>query len=80
MSQWEDDAPDFADEIASMRHCRECGTLTNHTTAQHLTALEEQGPKCYECGDVAVKEDGDTCGECLSELAEMYHPEEGGDS
>lgn len=35
---------------------------------------------CHECEMVAVKDEDELCGECLSQLASYYHPEDGGQS
>jgi len=48
---------------------------SNHTTAQHEQAARVL---CRECQAVPVKDEDDLCGECLSALAEMYAPDEGG--
>lgn len=57
--------------------CAECGTLTNHTTAQHQAAARIL---CIECHEVEVHDEDERCGECLSELAAYYEPDEGGDA
>ncbi len=52
---------------------------SNHTTVQHLAAqAESERVLCPECHEVEVKDEDERCGECLSEMAEMYHPDEGG--
>jgi hypothetical protein len=55
-------------------NCALCGTLTNHTTTQHEAALEDT-LRCPECGELT--KDGEYCGECLSQRAEYYIPDEG---
>ena len=61
--------------------CAECGTLTNHTTAQHEEAQMEQS-MCIECGVTPkMDDDPDTrlCAGCrTSELMAYYTPDEGG--
>ena len=61
--------------------CASCGTLTNHTTAQHEQAQMEQS-MCVECGAAPkMDDDPDTrvCMGCwLSEQASYY--DEGGDA
>jgi len=63
------------EECRCLKHCRECGGMTNHTTQQHQDA---ERIMCRECGDVEVKDEGMRCGECLSEMASYYEPDEGG--
>ena len=58
-----------------MDNCAECGTLTNHSTAQHLDA---QRVMCRECDAVEVHDEDRLCPECLSEQASYYEPDEGG--
>ena len=68
----------YADDPAECfcrMHCAECGGRTNHTTKQHLAAMRVM---CRECQAVPVKDEDELCGECLSALAEMYAPDEGG--
>jgi protein-arginine kinase activator protein McsA len=64
--------------------CAECGTLTNHTTAQHHEVEQEQR-MCQECGEhEKMDSDPDTriCASCYSDeqstLASYYTPDEGG--
>jgi len=63
-----------------MDNCAECGTITNHTTAQHLAVVEESS-RCIEC-DSSPRRDGDPdtllCEGChISRQASYYYP--GGD-
>ena len=55
--------------------CSICSTLTNHTTAQHEQAARVM---CRACEEVEVHDEDQVCGECVSEQAEYYHPDEGG--
>ena len=60
------------DQCRCSSWCDECGCWTNHKTAQHLAAELA----CPDCG--MTTNDGELCGECLSERAEYYTPKEGG--
>lgn len=35
-------------------------------------------PRCVECDSAPVKDEGGRCGECLSEQAQYYYDEKGG--
>ena len=60
--------------------CQVCGGDTNHTTRQHIDAMDTNPVLCRECHEGAVKDEDRTCGECLSEMAEMYAPDGGGEA
>ena len=50
--------------------CAECGTFTNHTTAQHDEAMR---PRCSMCGELTGHDDEERtrCDECQAEYWEM---------
>jgi len=48
----------------------------NHTTEQHEQAARIV---CYNCHDVYVKDEDEMCSECISEMAEYYTPDKGGE-
>lgn len=64
----------------------ECTDRINPHFAHLIQPLEEgawhcidcDGALCEECGEYEVREVGDVCGECLSERASYYLPDEGG--
>ena len=67
--------PSGEHECLCSKYCRECGGLTNHTTAQHELAARVM---CRECDLVEVHDEDRLCAECLSEQASYYEPDEGG--
>jgi hypothetical protein len=69
------------DACRCSRYCAECRAVTNHSTRMHRDAED----RCSEPGCDRPVEDGDESRRCrscqaeyLSELAEYYTPDEGG--
>jgi hypothetical protein len=57
-------------------NCAHClDPSSNHTTAQHEQA---ERVMCYSCQENVVKDEEKMCPECLSDMAQYYVPDEGG--
>ena len=55
-----------------MDNCAECGTFTNHTTAQHELAARVM---CQGCGVVPVQDEDRKCPECVQDEWEAREDE-----